>query len=99
MGKVTFEMDGRNWTLPTFNLRELKEIARLMTKLREIHGDPFSPEHIDIPLEIIFTGLYRTYPDVKKAELEEWLDAKNVWDIAAKVADGGGFTRPRPKDN
>jgi hypothetical protein len=93
------EFGGQTWTLFPLNARELKELARLGKRFEAIRHRVFSPEHIDFLVDIVFTGLTRNYPDLTKEQLGEWLNAKNIWEIAEAVTEAGGFTRPRRLDS
>ena len=95
----SIQMEGRTWILFPLNKREVRELARLGKSLKKIQGQLFSPEPIDISIDIVFTALTRNYPELTKEQLEEWLDLNNIRKIAQGIMHAGGFTRSRPLDS
>ncbi len=100
MSMTTFEMGGKEWTIPSLNARQIEELRRLGRMAKTAGVRPFSLDNFvelsGIFTSIIFTGLSRNYPSLEREELEEMLNMKNIVPIANKVMEAAGF---RPLDN
>ena len=84
-------LDGREFIIPPITLGAL---VQLQGGLEQISTTNFiSKESVETILCAALSALNRNYPEVTRADLENWIDVANIKDVFDAVVDVSGLRR------
>jgi hypothetical protein len=86
-------LGGKPYTVPALTLRQIKALGG---KIQALSGlNPLSADEaaLDPLLDVAHAALSRNYPDLKREEMDDLVDLRNVLPLVNAILNTSGFKR------
>lgn len=86
-------LNGKTYTVPALTLRQIKRLGPKIQTLAGVNPLTADEAALDPLLDVAHAALSRNYPDLKREDMEDLVDLRNIMPLITAILNMSGFKR------